>query len=142
MFAIVEIQTYVLTKRFSRNGPNSTICGFTFIIKHWEWRKKENIWLFFAADFPMVMIKRKSWHVQHLCLLLNVKETVSGNFPWIIFPQAPANNWRVISNFFRKFAEIFASQYAPRCQRQWQITLRLNNIPWTSKFYIISVRRP
>jgi hypothetical protein len=29
------------------------------------------------------------------------------------FPQAPENNSRVISNFFRKFAEIFASKGAP-----------------------------
>jgi hypothetical protein len=28
-------------------------------------------------------------------------------------PQAPENNTRVISNFFQKFAEIFASQGAP-----------------------------
>jgi hypothetical protein len=30
------------------------------------------------------------------------------------FPQAPDNNIRIISNFFEKFAEIFASQSAPR----------------------------
>ncbi len=34
----------------------------------------------------------------------------SGFFPWIIFPQAPENKIRVISNFFQKFAE---SQCAP-----------------------------
>jgi hypothetical protein len=34
-------------------------------------------------------------------------------FLWIIFPQAPENNNRVILNFLQKFAEIFASQGAP-----------------------------
>jgi hypothetical protein len=33
-------------------------------------------------------------------------------FSWIIFPQAPENNFRVISNFFQKFVEIFASKGA------------------------------
>ena len=34
-------------------------------------------------------------------------------FSWITFPQAPENNIRIISIFFWKFAEIFASQGAP-----------------------------
>ncbi len=34
-------------------------------------------------------------------------------FSWIIYPQAPENNIRVISNFCRKFAEIFTSKCAP-----------------------------
>ncbi len=34
-------------------------------------------------------------------------------FSWITFVQAPDNNIRIISNFFEKFAEIFASQGAP-----------------------------
>ncbi len=34
-------------------------------------------------------------------------------FSWITFPQAPDTIIRIISNFFRKFAEIFASQGAP-----------------------------
>jgi hypothetical protein len=34
-------------------------------------------------------------------------------FPWIILPQTPENNTRVISNFFWKFAEIFTGQGAP-----------------------------
>ncbi len=41
-------------------------------------------------------------------------------FSWITFPQAPDNNIRIISNFLRKFAEIFASQGAPpvaNCRR-------------------------
>ncbi len=33
-------------------------------------------------------------------------------FSWITFPQAPDNNDRIISNFFRKFTVIFASQGA------------------------------
>ncbi len=40
-------------------------------------------------------------------------------FSWIIIPQAPENNTRVISNFFRKFAEIFASQGAPPVSTKW-----------------------
>ncbi len=34
-------------------------------------------------------------------------------FSWIIFPQAPENNIRVISTFFWKFSKILASQGAP-----------------------------
>ncbi len=34
-------------------------------------------------------------------------------FSWIIYPQAPENNIRVISNFCRKFQEIFTSKGAP-----------------------------
>ncbi len=53
-------------------------------------------------------------------LLMHFKGTVSQNlslriFSWIVFPQAPENNISVISNFFRKFTEIFASQGAPPC---------------------------
>ncbi len=51
-------------------------------------------------------------------------------------PQAPANNCRVENS--RRYSQVKVHH---RCQRQWQITLRLNNIPWTSKFYIISVRQ-
>ncbi len=36
----------------------------------------------------------------------------SGFFSWIIIPQAPENNIRVIKKF-SKFAEVFASQGAP-----------------------------
>jgi hypothetical protein len=37
----------------------------------------------------------------------------ASGFFHVTFPQAPENNIRVISNFFRKFGEIFASQGAP-----------------------------
>jgi hypothetical protein len=50
-------------------------------------------------------------------LLENIKGTVSHDFLLQVFfmnhPQAPENNIRVISNFFQKFAKIFASQGAP-----------------------------
>ncbi len=54
----------------------------------------------------------------YFSLHTSFKGTVSLNFcftffSWITFPEAPENNIRVISNFLRKFAEIFASQGAP-----------------------------
>ncbi len=48
---------------------------------------------------------------------------VSDIFHEIVFPQAPENNTRVLSNFFQKFAEIFASQGAPQVSTTLVATL-------------------
>ena len=42
-----------------------------------------------------------------------IKGTVSQDESWISFPQAPDYTIRAVSNFFLKFAEIFAAQGAP-----------------------------
>ncbi len=54
-----------------------------------------------------------TWYAPYLHLKGQCHESFCFRFfPWITFPQAPENNIRAFQ-FFRKFAEIFASQGAP-----------------------------
>ncbi len=71
-----------------------------------------------------------AWHcysVRATVDQVSIKETVSRDFcfwffSWISFLPAPEYPIRTVSNFFRKFAETFASQGASPVQRhRWQI---------------------
>ncbi len=69
---------------------------------------------FVFCSQPMPSVHSTRTCELYLCLKGQCKEVFCFMFfPWIIFPQAPANNIRVISNFFYKFSEIIASQGAP-----------------------------
>ncbi len=58
-------------------------------------------------------------------------------FSWIIFPQAPENNTRVIS-IFRKFAKIFASQGAPQISMTMAAKLPLVSMTPPENFLLVS----
>ncbi len=70
-------------------------------------------WFYFFALYRNNVFGWRKW-----CLFGNIKGTVVRDFRlqvflWISFPQAHEYTIRAVSNFFQKFAEIFAAQGAP-----------------------------
>ncbi len=52
-------------------------------------------------------------------------------FPWIIFPQVPENNIRIISNFFENSRRYSQVKVHHRCQQhRWQICHRYKQNRW------------